>query len=126
MTLAPYTPSAANVLRSAWIPAPPLESDPAIVRAMGVMAKSSRARLVHRLGILRSDPRDAAGGKIADALAEYRDDAREPLGPDRPAYVLLRGRAVHAADADIVEDAERRRARLLHRLDRQADERHRP
>src|SRR5207237_6195688 len=31
----PHTPSAANVFRSAWIPAPPPESDPAMVSARG-------------------------------------------------------------------------------------------
>ena len=30
----PYTPSAAKVFRSAWIPAPPPESEPAIVNAL--------------------------------------------------------------------------------------------
>ena len=34
-TEAPYTPKAAKVLRSAWIPAPPPESEPAIVSARG-------------------------------------------------------------------------------------------
>ena len=33
MALVPYTPSAANVFRSAWMPAPPPESLPAIVSA---------------------------------------------------------------------------------------------
>ncbi len=32
----PYTPWAAKVLRSAWMPAPPPESEPAIVRAVGI------------------------------------------------------------------------------------------
>ena len=32
----PWTPSTANVLRSAWIPAPPPESEPAIVSATGI------------------------------------------------------------------------------------------
>ena len=31
----PKTPRALNVLRSAWMPAPPPESDPAIVSARG-------------------------------------------------------------------------------------------
>jgi hypothetical protein len=31
----PHTPSAANVFRSAWIPAPPPESEPAMVSARG-------------------------------------------------------------------------------------------
>ncbi len=34
--LVPKTPSAANVFRSAWMPAPPPESLPAIVRAVGM------------------------------------------------------------------------------------------
>src|SRR6476646_6394643 len=37
-TLAPYTPKAVNVLRSAWIPAPPELSEPAMVSATGVGA----------------------------------------------------------------------------------------
>ena len=32
----PKTPSALNVFRSAWIPAPPELSEPATVKAMGV------------------------------------------------------------------------------------------
>jgi hypothetical protein len=35
MTLVPWTPRAANVFKSAWIPAPPPQSDPAIVKAIG-------------------------------------------------------------------------------------------
>ena len=34
ITLVPKTPNWWNVLRSAWIPAPPPESDPAMVRAI--------------------------------------------------------------------------------------------
>jgi hypothetical protein len=34
MTLIPKTPWAEKVLRSAWIPAPPEQSEPAIVRAV--------------------------------------------------------------------------------------------
>ena len=32
----PYTRNAENVLRSAWIPAPPPESEPAMVSALGI------------------------------------------------------------------------------------------
>src|SRR5437762_6139209 len=35
ITVAPYTSKAANVFRSAWMPAPPPVSEPAIVRATG-------------------------------------------------------------------------------------------
>jgi hypothetical protein len=34
MAVAPYTPRAENVLMSAWMPAPPDESEPAMERAM--------------------------------------------------------------------------------------------
>ena len=35
MALVPKTPHAMNVFRSAWIPAPPPESDPATVSTLG-------------------------------------------------------------------------------------------
>ena len=34
-TLVPWQPAAANAFRSAWMPAPPPESDVAIVSALG-------------------------------------------------------------------------------------------
>ncbi len=37
ITEAPKTPSAAKVFRSAWMPAPPDESEPAMVSATGVV-----------------------------------------------------------------------------------------
>ena len=40
MAEVPYTENAANVFRSAWIPAPPPESDPAIVSARAVPVES--------------------------------------------------------------------------------------
>ena len=84
------------------------------------------ARRDHLRGVRRRDAGDAAHREIADAVAKHPHDAREPVGPDRAAGIVLRGRAEHAADADIIENAERRRLRLLDRLDRQPDERHRP
>jgi hypothetical protein len=38
----PWQPAAANAFRSAWIPAPPPESDPAIVSTRGTMKNSLR------------------------------------------------------------------------------------
>jgi hypothetical protein len=38
IALAPYAPSAEKVFRSAWMPAPPPESEPAIVRTLGIGA----------------------------------------------------------------------------------------
>jgi hypothetical protein len=40
----PCTPCAANVFRSAWMPAPPPESEPAMVRALGMRVMASRGR----------------------------------------------------------------------------------
>ena len=42
MALVPYTPCAANVLRSAWIPAPAPESLPAIVRAVRMLPSADQ------------------------------------------------------------------------------------
>ena len=38
IALVPCTPQRANAFRSAWIPAPPPESEPAIVSTVGVSA----------------------------------------------------------------------------------------
>jgi hypothetical protein len=40
----PYTPSALKVFKSAWMPAPALLSDPAMVRATGILADISIRR----------------------------------------------------------------------------------
>ena len=52
--LMPYTPFARNVLRSAWTPAPPLESLPAIVRTgisnVGVIRSASQ--MIRKKGLL--------------------------------------------------------------------------
>src|SRR5205823_3994359 len=42
--LMPYTPAAAKAFRSAWTPAPPLESEPAIVKHLGTTALPSPVR----------------------------------------------------------------------------------
>jgi hypothetical protein len=41
MTAMPLQPNAAKVLRSAAMPAPPLESEPAIERTLGIMSRAS-------------------------------------------------------------------------------------
>src|SRR5436189_3209713 len=51
-TEVPWTPNAAKVFKSAWMPAPPPESEPATVRAMGsvrmpYLYKNERARQTH-------------------------------------------------------------------------------
>src|ERR687887_2468837 len=65
MAVIPYTPSALNVLRSAWIPAPPPESDPAMVSTFGLSASTApkvippfrRERRDPSLGVDGDDPR---------------------------------------------------------------------
>jgi len=49
MTLAPYTPNAEKVLRSAWMPAPPELSEPAMVSAMGVRGAAGAGPVIARL-----------------------------------------------------------------------------
>src|SRR5919198_4385507 len=44
ITVEPWQPAAANAFRSAWIPAPPPESDPAIVRHRGINELPSPVR----------------------------------------------------------------------------------
>src|SRR6266550_8033031 len=50
MAVSPYTPSAVNVFRSACAPAPPLLSEPAIVRATGVAAVCDRRGFLLGIG----------------------------------------------------------------------------
>src|SRR4051794_32978515 len=69
----PCTPSASIVLRSAWIPAPPPESDPATVSTRGIAMRSvSRSEVVMtgRSGVrLPVDGEAAALRHGADAYA---------------------------------------------------------
>ena len=58
----PWTPQRANAFRSAWIPAPPPESEPAIESTAG------RAGLPWELGVGRPRP----PGVIGDAVAAKR------------------------------------------------------
>ena len=65
-------------------------------------------------------------GKFRSAGAKHGDDARESLDADGLALLLLRQRGVHAPDADVVQQIDRRGLRLLNGLDRQPDDRARP
>src|SRR3954454_13074031 len=95
-TCMPCTPSASIVLRSAWMPAPPPESDPATVSTRGgagaVMPSTLRAadaavedaRDGQRAGALggEDDPGAAAGGDQRVA-GEVADDERGALAHQR-------------------------------------------
>src|SRR3989304_5166118 len=94
----PYTPSALNVLRSAWIPAPPPESEPAIVSTRGrggftpsrlpsreVIPPGRRERPLGAVDVHRHQafPRyDLAdlGKRDAEGLAELLARARHRIG----------------------------------------------
>src|SRR5437764_4988798 len=82
----PCTPSAAKVLRSAWMPAPPLESEPAMVSAIGCVAEfcgalgighpRSRGNVFRRHRMKRIDDRKRKGtGALADGGRELAGDA---------------------------------------------------
>ena len=53
-TLMPWQPAAANAFRSAWMPAPPPESEPAIVRQRGTPMRRTLRRRVARLRSTRA------------------------------------------------------------------------
>src|SRR4051794_16189689 len=75
MTLMPCTPKACMVFRSAWMPAPPPESEPATVRTRGggvVTTKSLRTKVLvptERLG-----PRSAGDGHRAGLTGRHGED----------------------------------------------------
>src|SRR3989442_6601281 len=78
ITLIPKTRNAEKVLRSAWMPAPPPESEPAMVRAFGMLITTRSIRLRDRGNDQRElaarlgggQPRDVGGGDRAHDLLE--------------------------------------------------------
>src|SRR5512132_1079201 len=120
----PWTPWARNVLRSAWIPAPPPESDPATVRTRAGTGTTStsvsndRPRLPGRrlppgaAGVAQLhrplDRREQAGGPVE---AQHRERQREPLAGDRLGAAELAQAVgpVDAAEAGLPHPAERQR-----------------
>src|SRR3989442_8377189 len=81
----PNTPSAPNVLRSAWMPAPPPESDPAMVRA----------RFIEADYIERAPGEHPWGSPAAAPSAPETISRRRPGGSGRPAR--LRDHALQGA-----------------------------
>src|SRR5512132_3343501 len=109
----PWTPWARNVLRSAWIPAPPPESDPAMV--------STRAGTgTAVLPCLGSDRRQATSVAAVDcrhgpSAPDPDERGRAGRVPGRPAHPALRHPRPHGAapPGRPVVSAGRRAARLL-------------
>ena len=87
MALVPKTPSAAKVLRSAWMPAPPPESEPAMVRATG--------------GFMPATSSEVGGGRTV-GVAHDRPITATPYAPA----------ARHAGDRRRADAAERVRRQL--------------
>jgi len=73
----PKIPNWWNVLRSAWIPAPPPESEPAIVRAMCIYEKCAKRTpdVVHRTpDIGRRTP---VIGRLTRVTGDWRQATRD-------------------------------------------------
>ena len=100
----PKVPSVAKVLRSAWMPAPPHGSDPAMVRTFGsghrLSVRSRRAFSIR----LRSSP---AGGRGIGRRHDRRDH--------RDAIRARPHRLGHIAGVDAADRDQRQRAQLAHR-----------
>src|SRR5436190_17341218 len=69
-TLGPCTARAANVFRSAWMPAPPPLSEPAMVRATG----KRRGLVMGHSVSLECGKREAESGKTQPPVGETRDE----------------------------------------------------
>ena len=78
-TLIPCTPKASIVLRSAWMPAPPPESEPAMVSTRAV----GRARVVAVTGRRRSGPSPPDPPRRRRRPAPRPPPPRRPPGSDR-------------------------------------------
>src|SRR6266700_3246246 len=70
IALIPHTPRTAKVLRSAWIPAPPPESDPAMVSARGGTTPSPGGKVVPALRFQRTF---GSGGIHRDHVGSFSD-----------------------------------------------------
>src|SRR5439155_17657599 len=84
----PYTPCAANVLRSAWRPAPPLESLPAMVSAV-------RTGVIPPWSTIRSHD-----GDTGPAAVEHDRDPRGHVGDDPRRRGIVRDGAHDRRRAD--------------------------
>ena len=73
--------------------------------------------------LLASMPAMPHNGKCRRPPAENIGDARQTRRSDRRIGIVLRGGREHAADADVIEEIDRRRLGLRHRLDRKSDDR---
>src|SRR5208283_1451852 len=77
--LVPCTPSAANVFKSAWMPAPPPLSEPAIVMATGSFIRRGRILPRRPAGVAVAPgwwPASSSGSGVSSTLTVHR---RQPV-----------------------------------------------
>src|SRR5260370_35399273 len=92
MAVIPWTPQRANALRSAWIPAPPPESEPAMDSTRGGPARRDPALVVIRprlgrasLATARARPSLARAQPVRhDRVAPVEGPAHVPQQPELP------------------------------------------
>src|SRR3989454_11823026 len=111
ITLIPNTRNAEKVLRSAWMPAPPPESEPAMVRALGTLITTRSIPLPDH----RNDQRELAAGLVGGQSHQVggrggAHDLLELLGQ------LPRHHQLHLAEdlADRAQGREDAVRRLVH------------
>src|ERR671919_345869 len=124
----PCTPQRANAFRSAWIPAPPPESEPAIEITAGMRRPSGivdleqldrRSRLAEQVRLLRSSRVLAVARERLPGLEPHDVDLGQPVGasqaPLQPPAVLVEQREhsslvllepLHAGDRHAHEQRE--------------------
>src|SRR4051812_45433507 len=83
-TLMPWQPADAKAFRSAWIPAPPPESDVAIVSARGTDIVSLRRHDPDQVRRGGSQPRPGPPGGCTLATMPHTGAAPQPLCPFQP------------------------------------------
>src|SRR5881296_1005394 len=84
----PKTRNAENVLRSAWMPAPPPESDPAMVSAFTILITSGSIRAV---ACRLKPPRDLVPPAFLPIGSRGNDHRELPANGARPETLEVRG-----------------------------------
>src|SRR5436190_14192603 len=103
----PWTPAAANALRSAWMPAPPPESEPAIERTRGVRSDTVRGSSP---SVTRNFTRGTIGGNsyVACCSSAGRSRSRPLVGANSCAADESLGFEHPEGDADAARVAGNR------------------
>src|SRR5688572_27123027 len=92
-----WPPSIVTVLMSAWMPAPPPESEPAMIRMRGVLMRVSSSMLAHRRGRILAELLGGSDRTRLEIAAAIRADSGE-----RPVHALGAEGALEGADARLL------------------------